>query len=135
MKEASKPNGCIQKLDYRDKKKILEEVANKSPLLMLKVLNSSFGLGKGTQIRINCLGLLGNDNIVISERRDGIVYFGHVLEDEIANTSIDYSIPVAKTSVERSDQANMYIHIYIVVSIFLLSLKSINWISLLRILE
>jgi hypothetical protein len=108
MKELSKSNGgIVPRLDLRDKMKILDDVAKNSPILILKVLNSSYGLSKGTQIKINCLGLLGSEDIVQTERKDGTVYFGHVQEDEIANTSIDYTIPVAKTTVEKSDQANM----------------------------
>jgi hypothetical protein len=97
MKEAAKGNN-IQKFELKDKQKVLEDIAKNSPILILKVLNSSYNLNKGTHIRLNCFGL---DEIENLNRKDGICYFGHVQEDEI-DSSIDFSIPIAKTT-EKND--------------------------------
>jgi hypothetical protein len=111
MRETNKSGLSIQKLEKPTRAGVLEDISKNSSILTLKVLNSGYTLNKGTQIKMNCLGLLDGDGGVISERRDGITYFGNVPEDEINenNKSFDYSIPVAKTTVEKSDQANMYI--------------------------
>jgi hypothetical protein len=110
MKEASRNSIQLQppKFEVKDKQKLLEDIAARvtSPILILRVLNSCYNLNKGTQLKINCLGILDDNDVVKSERRDGVVYFGYTPED-VVDKSIDYSIPVAKTTVEKSDQANM----------------------------
>lgn len=121
MKDSSfKLNSSTSRMEIHERMTKLNEIINNnlSPLLNMKVLNSSSHIVKGTVISMNCQGLLINDNNtpedninnsnLLRKGKDGIIYFGYYpehLEKEMMN--IDYNIPIAKSNMEKNEQANM----------------------------
>jgi hypothetical protein len=59
---------------------------------------------------MNCKGLIDTTTDPnLRKFKDGICYFGYypeAMNKELIN--IDYNLPLAKTTIEKSDQANMY---------------------------
>jgi hypothetical protein len=100
------------RIELQEKINKLSEVAlnRLSPIISLKVLNSSSNLQKGTVISMNCQGLLEEHrNIFLRNGKDGVVYFGYYPETQEKDfKEIDYEIPVAKgNGQDKSEQANM----------------------------
>jgi hypothetical protein len=66
---------------------------------------------KGTIISINCQGLLEASDISNSANRnekDGFAYFGYYADTSIKDLdTIDYNIPISKSTTEKNEQANM----------------------------
>lgn len=109
-----KLNSSTSKLDYTKRIAELSEAVKKSDLLSLKVnisnlrqlLNSCSDMAKGTEILINCRGLVSPSH---RDAGDGFVYFGNI--DEFSQKyMIDFEIPFPKT-VTNNDTSNMYIAI------------------------
>jgi len=79
-----------------------------TPILSLKVLNSSANMIKGTVFNISCQGLIDVDlNNMISGRKklDGYVFFGYFPED---SEDIDFNIAPSRNNKDvNSDQVNM----------------------------
>lgn len=100
------------RLEMQEKiNKLSEIVLNKlSPILSLRVLNSSSNIQKGTILSINCQGLFhqdgGNNTNLFRNMKDGVVYFGYFPENH-DQKEIDYLIPVNKNGQDKNEQANM----------------------------
>ncbi len=111
IKDNSKYNSFSgSRVEYQEKLiKLKEIVKNQSPILKLKVLNSSSNLTKGTVILMNCLGLIMDEtNENTRNAKDGFIYFGYCpsnLEKELKE--IDYNIQFSKGINEKNEQSNM----------------------------
>lgn len=114
MKDNSfKVNASTARIDYMERINKLNSIINSksSPLLMLKVLNSSSNIVKGTVMTMNCQGLLEATDISNSACRnakDGYAYFGYYPDEyEKDLHTIDFNIPISKSNMDKSEQANM----------------------------
>lgn len=112
MKDSSfKVNASTARIGHQERINKLESVAQlkDTPTLILKVLNSSSNIVKGTVMSLNCQGLCETtdlENMCCRNAKDGFVYFGYYPETTQGDMAIDFNIPISKSN---SEQANMYI--------------------------
>jgi hypothetical protein len=113
MKDNSSKMNSFSNSRIENQEKIIrlkEIVSSKlSPTLILRVLNSSSNLLKGTIISMNCQGLVSQDKSgLLRNTMDGVIYFGYYPENnETEIKDIDFNIPTQKNLTEQSEQANM----------------------------
>lgn len=110
LKESS--NKVVQNEPSSVIRQKLEECVNSVSKLTLKVfipiikvVNSSSSLGKGTSIEINAQGVENS----LRGSKDGISYFGYLPEHLIKESClIDFNIPIKVSADDNVDQKNLY---------------------------